>query len=152
RRAFLRRLPRDRPGDRRGRRAARRLRGPGRRRGRLDGARPLRRPDDALADGEGPGRGLRRLPQPLREGAAGLSAAPRRRKGQSSGLKPDRIKTVAPALKTILLAAPRGFCAGVVRAVEIVDLALEAYDGPLYVRKEIVHNQHVVKSFEKRGV
>jgi 4-hydroxy-3-methylbut-2-enyl diphosphate reductase len=56
------------------------------------------------------------------------------------------------SLETVLLAAPRGFCAGVVRAVEIVDLALGAYDEPLYVRKEIVHNRHVVRGFERRGV
>lgn len=50
------------------------------------------------------------------------------------------------------MAAPRGFCAGVVRAIDIVDLALEAFDGPLYVRREIVHNVHVVRGFERRGV
>ena len=55
-------------------------------------------------------------------------------------------------LKTVLLATPRGFCAGVVRAVEIVDLALDCFPAPLYVRREIVHNLHVVQSFEKRGV
>jgi 4-hydroxy-3-methylbut-2-enyl diphosphate reductase len=55
-------------------------------------------------------------------------------------------------LKNVLLGAPRGFCAGVVRAVEIVDLALDCFDAPIYVRREIVHNLHVVKSFEKRGV
>jgi 4-hydroxy-3-methylbut-2-enyl diphosphate reductase len=55
-------------------------------------------------------------------------------------------------LKSVLLAAPRGFCAGVVRAVEIVDLALDCFEPPIYVRREIVHNLHVVKSFEKRGV
>ena len=52
----------------------------------------------------------------------------------------------------ILLAAPRGFCAGVVRAIDVVDLALECVEPPLYVRKEIVHNLHVVRGFEKRGV
>jgi len=57
-----------------------------------------------------------------------------------------------PRLRTILLAEPRGFCAGVVRAIDIVDLALERFEGPLYVRKEIVHNRHVVKGFEERGV
>jgi len=57
-----------------------------------------------------------------------------------------------PSLRRILLAAPRGFCAGVVRAVEIVDLALDCFDAPVYVRKEIVHNRHVVKDFEARGV
>jgi len=61
--------------------------------------------------------------------------------------------TESPAsLRRILLAAPRGFCAGVVRAVEIVDLALDCFDAPVYVRKEIVHNRHVVKDFEARGV
>ena len=56
------------------------------------------------------------------------------------------------ALKRILLAAPRGFCAGVVRAIEIVDLALDCFEGPVYVRREIVHNSHVVRDFEARGV
>jgi len=56
------------------------------------------------------------------------------------------------ALRTILLAAPRGFCAGVVRAIEIVDLALDCFEGPVYVRREIVHNRHVVRDFEARGV
>jgi 4-hydroxy-3-methylbut-2-enyl diphosphate reductase len=55
-------------------------------------------------------------------------------------------------LRAVLLASPRGFCAGVVRAVDIVELALACSDGPLYVRKEIVHNKHVVRSFERRGV
>jgi len=64
------------------------------------------------------------------------------------------VETALPssAVRTVLLAAPRGFCAGVVRAVDIVDLALEAYEGPLYVRREIVHNMHVVRGFERRGV
>ncbi|HEV8611246.1 MAG TPA: 4-hydroxy-3-methylbut-2-enyl diphosphate reductase [Thermoanaerobaculia bacterium] len=54
--------------------------------------------------------------------------------------------------KRIVLAAPRGFCAGVVRAIDVVDLALEYVEPPLYVRREIVHNLHVVRGFEKRGV
>jgi len=56
------------------------------------------------------------------------------------------------ALRRVLLAAPRGFCAGVVRAIDVVDLALECVEPPLYVRREIVHNLHVVRGFEKRGV
>jgi 4-hydroxy-3-methylbut-2-enyl diphosphate reductase len=56
------------------------------------------------------------------------------------------------SVKRILLAAPRGFCAGVVRAIEIVDLALDCFEGPVYVRREIVHNSHVVRDFEARGV
>lgn len=52
----------------------------------------------------------------------------------------------------LLLVKPRGFCAGVVRAIDIVDIALENYGTPLYVRKEIVHNQSVVSDFKKKGV
>jgi 4-hydroxy-3-methylbut-2-enyl diphosphate reductase len=51
-----------------------------------------------------------------------------------------------------LLAKPRGFCAGVERAIEVVNLALELFDGPIYVRKEIVHNKHVIDSFVTKGV
>jgi 4-hydroxy-3-methylbut-2-enyl diphosphate reductase len=53
--------------------------------------------------------------------------------------------------KSILLLKPRGFCAGVVRAIDIVDLALDAYGPPIYVRKEIVHNRHVVDDLAGRG-
>lgn len=52
----------------------------------------------------------------------------------------------------ILLVSPRGFCAGVRRAIDIVDLALERFSAPIYVRKEIVHNKAVVEDFKKRGV
>ncbi len=52
----------------------------------------------------------------------------------------------------ILLARPRGFCAGVVRAIDIVDIALQKFSPPVYVRKEIVHNQAVVSDFRSRGV
>jgi 4-hydroxy-3-methylbut-2-enyl diphosphate reductase len=51
----------------------------------------------------------------------------------------------------ILLAQPRGFCAGVVRAIEIVERALERYGAPVYVRHEIVHNRHVVDSLKAKG-
>lgn len=54
-------------------------------------------------------------------------------------------------LLTILLAAPRGFCAGVDRAVQIVELALEKYGAPVYVRHEIVHNRYVVDSLRAKG-
>lgn len=53
--------------------------------------------------------------------------------------------------KKILLATPRGWCAGVDRAVEAVELALEKYGPPVYVRKQIVHNLHVVRSLEDKG-
>ena len=51
----------------------------------------------------------------------------------------------------VLLAAPRGYCAGVDRAVQTVEHALDLYGEPIYVRKEIVHNKHVVHELEKRG-
>ena len=51
----------------------------------------------------------------------------------------------------IYLASPRGFCAGVDRAIEIVEMALKAYGAPVYVRHEIVHNRHVVESLREKG-
>jgi 4-hydroxy-3-methylbut-2-en-1-yl diphosphate reductase len=54
--------------------------------------------------------------------------------------------------RKLLLAKPRGFCAGVERAVEVVSRALEMFDGPIYVRKQIVHNRHVIDSFCAQGV
>ena len=51
----------------------------------------------------------------------------------------------------VVLGKPRGFCAGVVRAIEIVETALELYGAPVYVYHEIVHNQHVVRELQKRG-
>jgi len=54
--------------------------------------------------------------------------------------------------KRVLLAAPRGYCAGVDRAVVAVEKALDLYGAPIYVRKQIVHNKHVVATLEARGV
>ncbi len=51
----------------------------------------------------------------------------------------------------VILAQPRGFCAGVVRAIEIVERALDKYQAPVYVRHEIVHNQHVVEGLKAKG-
>jgi 4-hydroxy-3-methylbut-2-enyl diphosphate reductase len=59
------------------------------------------------------------------------------------------VPTDAP--KRVLLAAPRGYCAGVDRAVIAVETALEKFGSPVYVRKEIVHNKHVVTTLEERG-
>ena len=56
-----------------------------------------------------------------------------------------------PGPSKVLLAAPRGYCAGVDRAVQTVEHALDLYGEPIYVRKEIVHNKHVVHELEKRG-
>src|SRR6195952_1080630 len=53
--------------------------------------------------------------------------------------------------RRVLLAKPRGYCAGVERAVQTVELALELHGAPIYVRKQLVHNQHVVSSLESRG-
>jgi 4-hydroxy-3-methylbut-2-enyl diphosphate reductase len=58
---------------------------------------------------------------------------------------------VAYRVKKLLLAAPRGYCAGVDRAVQTVERALELYGAPVYVRKEIVHNKHVVDQLRERG-
>src|SRR5580698_6644602 len=53
--------------------------------------------------------------------------------------------------RRVLLAKPRGYCAGVDRAVQAVEIALERYGAPVYVRKQIVHNKHVVQGLEERG-
>jgi 4-hydroxy-3-methylbut-2-en-1-yl diphosphate reductase len=58
---------------------------------------------------------------------------------------------VANTVEKLLLAAPRGYCAGVDRAVQTVERALELHGAPVYVRKEIVHNKHVVEQLRKRG-
>jgi 4-hydroxy-3-methylbut-2-enyl diphosphate reductase len=58
---------------------------------------------------------------------------------------------MAPFPERLLLAAPRGYCAGVDRAVQTVERALDLYGPPVYVRKEIVHNKHVVEQLRERG-
>src|SRR4051794_6371431 len=55
------------------------------------------------------------------------------------------------APEKLYLAAPRGYCAGVDRAVQTVERALDLYGAPVYVRKEIVHNKHVVEQLRARG-
>jgi 4-hydroxy-3-methylbut-2-enyl diphosphate reductase len=64
--------------------------------------------------------------------------------------KPHPAPSPRPTLQ-ILLAAPRGFCAGVDRAIKIVELALHKFGAPVYVRHEIVHNRHVVDSLKAKG-
>jgi 4-hydroxy-3-methylbut-2-enyl diphosphate reductase len=59
--------------------------------------------------------------------------------------------TATAGPRKVLLAAPRGYCAGVDRAVQTVERALEVHGPPVYVRKEIVHNKHVVEELSKRG-
>ena len=70
---------------------------------------------------------------------------PRRRKD------PSQIRQPVGGEKKVLLAAPRGYCAGVDRAVIAVERALEHYGAPVYVRKEIVHNRHVVDTLSEQG-
>jgi 1-deoxy-D-xylulose-5-phosphate synthase len=81
------------------------------------------------------------------------------------GPRPRKVRPVSPGARTpasrpaperrapmqVILAQPRGFCAGVVRAIEIVERALQKYDVPVYVRHEIVHNKHVVDSLKAKG-
>src|SRR3989338_2593141 len=57
----------------------------------------------------------------------------------------------AMPLHKVILAKPRGFCAGVVRAIEVVEQSLARFPGPVYVRKEIVHNPHVVNALRQKG-
>jgi 4-hydroxy-3-methylbut-2-enyl diphosphate reductase len=61
------------------------------------------------------------------------------------------LTTLPPDAKQVLLAAPRGYCAGVDRAVVTVEKALDTYGAPVYVRKQIVHNRHVVENLQARG-
>ena len=70
--------------------------------------------------------------------------------GEQLAARP-RLRAVTPRPETLLLAAPRGYCAGVDRAVQTVERALELYGAPVYVRKEIVHNKHVVEQLRDRG-
>ena len=76
-----------------------------------------------------------------------MPTVPRRRR------TPEEVLAAAPVTgpKKVLLAAPRGYCAGVDRAVIAVEKALEHYGPPVYVRKQIVHNVHVVSSLEEQG-
>jgi 4-hydroxy-3-methylbut-2-enyl diphosphate reductase len=64
---------------------------------------------------------------------------------------PSGSEAKAGGQKKIILLKPRGFCAGVVRAIDVVKIALELYGAPIYVRKEIVHNRHVVEELRAAG-
>jgi 1-deoxy-D-xylulose-5-phosphate synthase len=79
-----------------------------------------------------------------------------RRDGQtapsgSASSSSRRTATPRRAPMKVILAQPRGFCAGVVRAIDIVERALQKYDAPVYVRHEIVHNKHVVDGLKAKG-
>ncbi len=71
-------------------------------------------------------------------------------KSDAPALSRNASATAKPPLK-LVMAAPRGFCAGVDRAIQIVELALEKYGAPVYVRHEIVHNRYVVSNLEGKG-
>ncbi len=71
--------------------------------------------------------------------------------GPTIALVPKTAGNTPNTVEQILLAAPRGYCAGVDRAVQTVERALELHGAPVYVRKEIVHNKHVVGQLRKRG-
>src|ERR687896_98797 len=95
--------------------------------------------------GGGPTRSLsRRAPGSL-TASSRSRPAPSRRENQA------RMPPTMRGMKKVLLAAPRGYCAGVDRAVQMVERALDSLGAPVYVRKEIVHNKHVVSELEKRG-
>jgi 4-hydroxy-3-methylbut-2-en-1-yl diphosphate reductase len=65
---------------------------------------------------------------------------------------PNRAQSEASSgQKRVLLLKPRGFCAGVVRAIDIVKIALETFGAPIYVRREIVHNRYVVNELAEKG-
>src|SRR5919198_80275 len=66
-------------------------------------------------------------------------------------MPPTNLGAGSTCAKKILLLTPRGFCAGVVRAIDVVKIALELYGPPVYVRKEIVHNKHVVDELREAG-
>jgi 4-hydroxy-3-methylbut-2-enyl diphosphate reductase len=93
----------------------------------------------ALMPGEGTQRAL----------CAGAQAGDDRILGPARSAIASWIAVSGP--HTVLLAGPRSFCAGVRRAIDIVERALEQYEPPVYVRKQIVHNSHVVSDLEQRG-
>src|SRR5918992_5783891 len=75
----------------------------------------------------------------------------RGRGGYPVGTSMEASTTAKTGPSRVLLAAPRGYCAGVDRAVQAVEHALDLHGAPIYVRKQIVHNKHVVQQLEKRG-
>jgi 4-hydroxy-3-methylbut-2-enyl diphosphate reductase len=97
---------------------------------------------------DGPGRELS-LRRPLRSAAGGIAAL---RTLDRVGPAFDAwSRALMPSGRRVLLAGPRSFCAGVERAVEIVERALDRHGPPVFVRKQIVHNVHVVHDLEARG-
>ena len=89
--------------------------------------------------------------QHLRRPVPDPRAQPGRRRRNDDGAAAYTLRLMPSAPEKLLLAAPRGYCAGVDRAVQTVERALELYGPPVYVRKEIVHNKHVVEQLRERG-
>ena len=115
----------------------------------------------AAGDGEGNQRGEGRLELGHENGTSRSWKEGARIIGTARGCRSKRSRwTRRPSRRaghgdsppsTLLIAAPRGFCAGVDRAIRIVELALERYGAPVYVRHEIVHNRFVVDSLKAKG-
>ena len=80
-----------------------------------------------------------------RQGGSPLDTAPVRLAHRREGMPPEAARS------TFCLCAPRGFCAGVVRAIDAVERALALYGPPVYVRHEIVHNKYVVEGLKAEG-
>src|SRR5262249_34997209 len=100
--------------------------------------------------GGGGGGGGRAAPGPRGRGAPRGGGAGGRRWWRAAGPALTRWAAAA-GQRRVLLAGPRSFCAGVERAIEIVEKLLEQQGPPVYVRKQIVHNTHVVADLERRG-
>src|SRR3989337_1750884 len=83
----------------------------------------------------------------LRDGPTGLLRA----NGFVSLFMRCPLSEVGMTVEKLILAKPRGFCAGVDRAIDVVKIALDLYEEPVYVRKEIVHNRHVVEELRQKG-
>ena len=111
---------------------------------------PARRHRGCDRDGRA-GRGLDRRLVLARRDACRLAAPRRRDRPRRDRARRDVATTIQMMVRRVLLASPRGYCAGVERAVETVERALDHYGAPVYVRKQIVHNIHVVRDLESRG-
>jgi 4-hydroxy-3-methylbut-2-enyl diphosphate reductase len=114
----------------------------------LSGAAPEKPFVVVRAVSDGPGRELS-LRRPLRSASGGIAAL--RALGRAGPAIDAWSRALMPKGRRVLLAGPRSFCAGVARAVEIVERALDRHGPPVYVRKQIVHNVHVVHDLEARG-
>jgi 4-hydroxy-3-methylbut-2-en-1-yl diphosphate reductase len=96
------------------------------------------------------GSAKRLMPGPVPDVCTGMRVQ-QSRYSWARGGPADSISDVRGIMLRVILANPRGFCAGVVRAIETVESALAETDGPVFVRHEIVHNQHVVETRKAKG-